>query len=90
MVIIIILVIIGVIGFYFFNRSSYKILVESNNNCDGKEYSFNYDGKDVYIDCINDISIKKNGKVYKLNDVIKENVVDFKELLNNADKKTEY
>ncbi len=90
MVIIIVLVVVGVIGFYFFDRSLYEILVESNNNCDGKEYSFNYDGKDVYIDCINDISIKKNGKVYKLDDAIKENVVDFEEILNNADKKTEY
>ena len=62
-IIVIVLVVLGVIGFCFLNKSAYEILVESNNTCDGKEYSFNYDGKDVYTDCISDISVRKNGKL---------------------------
>ena len=84
------MVVLGVIGFCFLNKSAYEILVESNNTCDGKEYSFNYDGKDVYTDCISDISVRKNGKLYKLKDAIEKNVINFNELLDKADKKLEY
>lgn len=89
-IIVIVLVVLGVIGFCFLNKSAYEILVESNNTCDGKEYSFNYDGKDVYTDCISDISVRKNGKLYKLKDAIEKNVINFNELLDKADKKLEY
>lgn len=89
-IIVIVLVVLGVIGFSFLNKSAYEILVESNNTCDGKEYSFNYDGKDVYTDCISDISVRKNGKLYKLKDAIEKNVINFNELLDKADKKLEY
>lgn len=84
------LVVFGVVGFYFFNKSIYEILVETNNNCDGKEYSFDYNGKKVYIDCINNISIQKNGKKYKLNNAIEENIISFNQILDKADKKIEY
>lgn len=89
-IIVIVLVVLGVIGFCFLNKSAYEILVESNNTCDGKEYSFNYDGKDVYTDCISNISVRKNGKLYKLKDAIEKNVINFNELLDKADKKLEY
>ena len=89
-IIVIVLVVLGVIGFCFLNKSAYEILVESNNTCDGKEYSFNYDGKDVYTDCISDISVRKNGKLYKLKDAIEKNVINFNELLDKADKNLEY
>ena len=83
-IIVIVLVVLGVIGFCFLNKSAYEILVESNNTCDGKEYSF------IYTDCISDISVRKNGKLYKLKDAIEKNVINFNELLDKADKKLEY
>ena len=89
-VIIVVLIALGSIGFYFFCKSSYEILVESSNICDGKEYFFIYCDKDVYIDCINDISIRKSGKVYKLNDAIERGIISFDEILEEADKKIEY
>ena len=87
---VIVFAVLGVIGFYLLNNTTYEILVDSNNKCGEKKYYFDYDGKDVYIDCIADISIRKNEKIYKLKNAIEENIISFKEILDKANKKGEY
>lgn len=74
---------------YLSNNKSFKILVE-NSKCSQKKYYFNHKNKDIYIDCLESISIKKKGKTYDLKDAVNRNIVSFEEILKSADDKFEY
>ena len=75
---------------YLSKINSFKILVKNNNNCNEKKYYFNYANKDIYIDCLDNISIKKKGKIYDLKDAINQNVITFEQLLKGSKNKIEY
>ena len=72
------------------NSSNFEILVENNNICNGKNYYFSHNNKEVYIDCLNSISIKKDGEKYELKDALNKKIVTFDQILKSSKNKIEY
>lgn len=77
-------------GIYLSNRDTFEILVKSTNKCSGEKYYFNYKNKDVYIDCLDSILIKRNGKKYDLKDALNKNIITLEQILKISKKKHEY
>ena len=87
---IVIFIVIGVGLIILVNQDSYQVLIEDDDQCNGREFLFDYRGKEVYVDCIKDTSIAKKGKVYGLKEAIEKEVLSFEQLLEDADGKIEY
>lgn len=83
--------IIIIYAMYILNNNNHiEILIGNTRNCGEKEKYFNENKKDIYIDCFDDILIKKNGKTYNLKKSLSEKIINLEEILKLANSKIEY
>ena len=88
----IMIVIVGVIFIIYQSKERNKLSVNAivDQDCEEKKHYFDYEGRKVYLACVNSVTINKNNKNYDLKYALDNKIIDFYDILSIAKNKEEY
>lgn len=87
---IVLVCIVGMVFFQIFARKTLEFTVIESASCADEELYFEQDGRNVYLDCIEEITVEKNGKKYDFKDAILQNVITLDEVFESANRSESY
>ncbi len=87
---IVLVCILLIVLFQILNRKSLEFTVIESTSCADEELYFEQEGRDVYLDCIEEITVEKNGKKYDFKDAILRNVITLDEVFESANRSESY
>lgn len=87
---IVLVCILLIVLFQLFNRKSLEFTVIESSSCADEKIYFEQEERDVYLDCIEEITVEKNGKKYDFKDAILRNVITLDEVFANANHSESY
>lgn len=82
--------IVGIVLFQILGRKSLEFTVIESTSCTHERFYFEQEGRNIYLDCIEEITIEKNGQKYDFKDAILRNVITLDEVFDNANRSESY
>ena len=87
---IVLVCILLIVLFQIRNRKTLKFTVVESTSCTNERFYFEQEGRNIYLDCMEEITIEKNGKKYDFKDAILQNVITLDEVFESANRSESY